>query len=72
MNVYKLLQDCKEHSVLQTDQQLSKPKSPLSENSSTLIQKGTEPDAENPEILKLQKGKLLNDLIQTCHGICIT
>lgn len=55
---WTLLQDgtSKEQSVLQTVH-LDKPKSPLSENSSMLIQEEAEPDAGNPDILKLSNGK---------------
>lgn len=68
------LQDCtgKGPSAVQTVLHLGKPKSPLGENSSLTIQEGTDPDARNPDIFKLRKGKSLSDRIHTCEAICIT
>lgn len=61
------LQDCtgKGQSAVQTVLHLNKPKSPLSENSSLTIQEGTDPDARNPDFIKLRKGKSLSDRIHT-------
>lgn len=54
------LQDCngKVQSVLRSVWSLSKPRSPLSDNSSTLIQDGNESATVNPDSSKVKKGKL--------------
>ncbi|XP_040011803.1 lysine methyltransferase 5Ab [Xiphias gladius] len=45
----------KVQSIVQSLRSPSKPRSPLSDSSSTLIQEGNESDAANPDLLKLKK-----------------
>ena len=55
------LQDCvgKVQSVFQSVRSPSKPRSPLSDSSTTLIQEGNESDAAHPDMPKLKKGECL-------------
>lgn len=59
MKAFLFFQDCigKVQSFFQSVRSPSKPRSPLSDSSSMLIQEGNECDAVNADSLKLKKGE---------------